>query len=111
MGKPDIRSPTLNLLALSESASYHFHSCRTVFFQPSDNNNYIRAEAATCYGTSPCTACSNCSSCKHCKSGVTCGVCEKPRTKKAARLHAPSSGGQCKAMTKKGTRCSRSATS
>ena len=71
-------------------------------------------EYATCFGRTPCSACSNCSGCKHCKAGGTCGVCEKKKpsggsygsgsTKKKT---AEASSGQCRAITKKGTRCSR----
>lgn len=72
---------------------------------------------ATCYGRTPCTACSNCSGCGHCNSGGTCGVCSRPtkniqgfksNTGKAAPAKvAEAYTGQCKALTKKGSRCKR----
>ena len=66
---------------------------------------------ATCYGYTPCNACSSCGYCKWCRSGGTCGVCA-PKKKTPARSYSTSIySGQCKAITKKGTRCSRRARS
>ena len=75
---------------------------------------------ATCYGYTPCAACTSCRYCKRCTSGGTCGTC-KPAKKEVAQKEQPTSkpvpvtqtkeitsNGQCKAITKKGTRCSRS---
>jgi hypothetical protein len=80
----------------------------------------------TCYGNNPCKACKSCGYCKYCTSGGTCGVCaplkkkiesqkshnpttesQKPKTP----TQDPSIPSQCKAITKKGTRCSRTARS
>jgi len=73
------------------------------------------APPAKCYGYTPCNACSNCSACAHCNAGGTCGVCGKGKTKaKASAKHslydAPVSSGLCKAITKKGSQCSRKET-
>jgi hypothetical protein len=77
---------------------------------------------ATCYGYFPCSACTSCNYCAHCNAGRgTCGVCKdlkkekssaetkskdntKPSTKPSTTATAIK---QCKATTKKGTRCSR----
>ncbi|MGN6417519.1 MAG: DUF5763 domain-containing protein [Pseudobacter sp.] len=70
-------------------------------------------EYATCYGRTPCTACSNCSGCKHCNAGGTCGVCEKKKPVAGSygssnkKKTSESGSIQCRAITKKGTRCSR----
>jgi len=67
-------------------------------------------EIATCYGKDPCAACKSCNYCKHCKvEGGTCGVCVKGGDKKPVKEKSPAKSGQCKATTKKGTRCSRAA--
>ena len=80
----------------------------------------------TCYGNSPCKACKSCGYCKYCTSGGTCGICaplkkeinsQKSRhpTAESQKTKTPdqSTGatGQCKAKTKKGVRCSRTARS
>lgn len=78
-----------------------------------------KKEINRCIGSSNCTACSNCSACKWCfQEGGTCGVCSsKKQTKKLSDSSSSSSkkqeshSGQCKAITKKGTRCSRAARS
>ena len=81
----------------------------------SGNNQFNKKETAKCVGANPCRACSNCSSCGWCKAGGTCGVCLKKSndTLKTSRPSTtkPVYSGQCKAITKKGTRCSRSARS
>jgi hypothetical protein len=73
---------------------------------------------AKCYGYSPCNACSNCSMCKHCNAGGTCGKCaatKSPRksggSSQPAPVKSPENSSQCKAITKKGTRCSRNSSS
>ncbi|WP_410478276.1 DUF5763 domain-containing protein [Pedobacter frigiditerrae] len=73
---------------------------------------------ATCYGNSPCKACSNCSGCKYCNNGGSCGICAKPKTTTTNNLSSNTTTkkvnvyvGQCKALTKKGARCKRSASS
>ncbi|MGC4035111.1 MAG: DUF5763 domain-containing protein [Chitinophagaceae bacterium] len=73
------------------------------------NRNANALAVATCYGKTPCTACSNCSQCKYCRNGGSCGKCVKTsETYKSESPAAPVST-QCKAITKKGTRCSRKA--
>ena len=70
-----------------------------------------------CTGSTPCNACSNCSGCKYCSSGGTCGVCEKkptyskPLSSSEKKTSTEYSSGQCQAVTKKGTQCSRKAKS
>lgn len=65
-----------------------------------------------CTGKANCTACSNCSKCKYCNSGGTCGVCAgTTKEKKATPKPKEPESSQCKATTKKGTRCSRNARS
>jgi hypothetical protein len=73
--------------------------------------------AATCYGYSPCNACKNCKYCKYCNAGGTCGVCRPVKKNNSAvtdkekakqQLLQPPIVSQCKAITKKGTRCKRS---
>ena len=78
------------------------------------NNLVVRDsnEVSTCYGYSPCNACKNCSACKHCSAGGTCGICAgkketTPNSKSPTTKDTPPSN-QCKAITKKGSRCSRS---
>ncbi|WP_225975318.1 DUF5763 domain-containing protein [Panacibacter ginsenosidivorans] len=66
------------------------------------------ASFAKCTGSKYCKACSNCSSCKYCVDGRTCGVCEKGK-KQSVKSTKPVATGQCKAITKKGTRCTRKA--
>lgn len=63
---------------------------------------------ATCYGNNPCNACKTCNYCKHCNSGGSCGVCA-PATKRKETKQLPSTTQQCRAITKKGVRCKRSA--
>ncbi|WP_394353092.1 DUF5763 domain-containing protein [Pedobacter boryungensis] len=80
---------------------------------------HFSGTVATCYGNSPCKACSNCSGCKYCNNGGTCGICAKAKTTKPNTLTSDKSSanktsvyvGQCKALTKKGARCKRSANS
>ena len=78
------------------------------------NNNYLNANhhSSTCTGSSNCRACTSCNYCKYCNSGGTCSVCAPPPStkKKSITPSQPSKDYQCKAITKKGTRCSRSAT-
>ncbi|WP_394346184.1 DUF5763 domain-containing protein [Pedobacter duraquae] len=66
---------------------------------------------ATCYGDSPCKACSNCSSCKYCNAGGSCGICSANSNQARARAISSTKTtnyvGQCKATTKKGSRCKR----
>ena len=68
-----------------------------------------------CTGATPCHACSNCSQCKYCNSGGTCGVCKKRASGGYSNSSKPAAGSQagvavqCKAITKKGTRCKRMA--
>ncbi|WP_394341701.1 DUF5763 domain-containing protein [Pedobacter alluvionis] len=81
----------------------------------SPENPKTKEPVATCYGYSSCSACSNCSRCKHCGAGGSCGVCS---TKSSSNIKTFSSSktsprqtanyvGQCKALTKKGSRCKR----
>jgi hypothetical protein len=63
---------------------------------------------ARCYGYTPCNACSNCSQCGYCSNGGTCGKCTRAKTP-TPKSQLPQQSGQCKATTKKGTRCSRAA--
>lgn len=78
-----------------------------------------RKEVKTCYGYSPCFACKSCNYCKYCNNGGTCGICASGKEKKVSAKPAkspsyksPSSiSSQCRAKTKKGTRCSRSSRS
>ena len=77
----------------------------------------------TCYGYNPCRACTTCNYCKYCNSGGTCGVCVSKKNFKTAIKPAPVKptvtkptkqtqySDQCRAITKKGTRCLRSARS
>jgi len=71
-------------------------------------NNADYANAATCYGNTPCNACSNCSKCRYCSNGGTCGKCEKKEQTFKSKAPEPVAT-QCKAITKKGTRCKRAA--
>ena len=73
-----------------------------------------------CYGYSPCAACTSCNYCAYCNSGGSCGVCRsakqtlvKKDTAKTKPIYTPkqSYSSQCRAITKKGTRCSRNARS
>ncbi|WP_127132954.1 hypothetical protein [Pseudoflavitalea rhizosphaerae] len=70
-------------------------------------------EYATCYGRNPCNACSDCSRCKHCNAGGSCGKCVKPKSSAGSsygssqKKSSSATYGQCRAKTKKGTRCSR----
>lgn len=73
----------------------------------SDNSIITCSTKATCLGKSPCNACKNCNACKHCNSGGTCGVCAV--IKKKTETKQPAKTIQCKAITKKGTRCLRNA--
>jgi hypothetical protein len=80
---------------------------------------------ARCYGKDRCNACSNCSQCQHCNAGGSCGKCIKKAPPKqgaysnslrtqpqrpAQQRPQPAASGQCRAITKKGTQCSRRAT-
>lgn len=97
------------------------------FKLPTDKVCCSNTKGARCTGSTFCTACSNCSGCKYCNAGGTCGVCT-PKNKKAATTQLNASGhnknntsnlntgtelnsGQCRATTKKGSRCSRSSRS
>lgn len=79
------------------------------------------ARGGKCTGGS-CTACTNCSGCKHCaKEGGSCSVCKgsgagrakrssgTPSNSQSVKRSDASANGQCAAITKKGTRCSRRA--
>ncbi|WP_416276523.1 DUF5763 domain-containing protein [Pedobacter sp. PF22-3] len=82
----------------------------------SPKTNLRKEPVATCYGLNPCGACSSCSYCKYCNSGGTCGICSSRSTKPERFYVSPKKNttsasvyvGQCKALTKKGTRCKRS---
>ena len=89
-----------------------------------DDKNCCKSKVGRCTGSPYCTACSNCSSCKYCSSGGTCGVCVRPNNsrntsyKKATRAsqgfrsnQGAVLSSQCRAITKKGTRCSRASRS
>ncbi|MFC4142997.1 DUF5763 domain-containing protein [Pedobacter mendelii] len=87
-----------------------------LFNAPTPKNYSFRKPVATCYGKSNCIACSNCSGCKHCNSGGSCGVCANAKSTTintfSSRKTITTSNsyvGQCKAFTKKGARCKRSA--
>jgi hypothetical protein len=93
-----------------------------LLFISSDSPKKIpEREFLKCYGYSPCAACSNCNYCAHCKGGGgTCGVCKpglKTGSKKDTVGYVPNYkpkqnySSQCQAITKKGTRCSRSSRS
>jgi hypothetical protein len=80
-------------------------------FIPKQNktiNENTAPVVATCYGNTPCNACSNCSKCKYCSNGGTCGQCAKKEQTYKSKTPEPVST-QCKAITKKGTRCKRAA--
>lgn len=63
-----------------------------------------------CYGNTPCGACTSCNYCAHCNAGGTCGVCKPAKKKEKQDTVAKTPVTlQCKAITKKGTRCSRNA--
>lgn len=69
---------------------------------------------ARCTGSASCRACSNCSACKWCSSGGTCGVCAGKKKNSSSSYSTPSNNRtsvQCRAITKKGTRCSRTSRS
>jgi hypothetical protein len=73
-----------------------------------DDKGCCDKKGGKCTGSAYCTACKNCSGCKHCNAGGTCGVCAKPvKSKTTTKQTTPVSSGQCKATTKKGSRCSR----
>lgn len=64
--------------------------------------------SSKCTGSAYCKACSNCSGCKYCNSGGKCGACtskKAPSSEKKPVVEKTS--GQCVAITKKRTRCSR----
>lgn len=69
---------------------------------------YQGTGVSKCYGHDPCGACTSCNYCAHCNAGGACGVCtaRKPDTVQKRQVKS-----QCTAITKKGTRCSRSARS
>jgi hypothetical protein len=81
--------------------------------------NNSRREALKCYGYKPCSACTTCNYCQYCNSGGTCGVCAHVKKAKGASINPqskPQAGQrdvstQCRAITKKGTRCTRTARS
>lgn len=65
-----------------------------------------------CYGLTPCKACSSCNYCKWCNAGGTCGICARGKNGlEGNSIAEPPSENRCKAITKKGTQCSRKATS
>ena len=64
-----------------------------------------------CTGSSNCTACTNCSGCKYCNSGGNCGVCSSGKSAPSRTGKSKSISSQCQAITKKGTQCSRAASS
>ena len=66
------------------------------------------SNSAKCTGKDPCLACSNCSSCQYCAGGGSCGACKKKNSSGVSKAK-PTTNSQCRATTKKGTRCSRSA--
>lgn len=62
-----------------------------------------------CYGDSVCNACTSCNYCKWCNAGGICGICASPgRNKLKEPRRSISTMMQCKAITKKGHRCTRS---
>ena len=81
-------------------------------------NNQRPREVLKCYGYRPCSACTTCNYCVYCNSGGTCGICAWKKAKidtiqtnsKSHTQQVPVSS-QCRAITKKGTRCSRAARS
>lgn len=87
-------------------------------FHTTPPKSIIKPTVSTCYGDNPCKACSNCSACKRCGAGGTCGVCASTtKTVRTINTFAGSSTsktktanylGQCKALTKKRSRCKRS---
>jgi len=84
-----------------------------LFYAPATGEKH---HAGRCTGAEFCTACKNCSACKYCHSGGTCGVCARARSAPQEQPNKPvekqdTNTAQCKAITKKGTRCSRRATS
>ena len=73
---------------------------------------YTKTGIATCYGNTPCNACTSCNYCKWCNAGGTCGICASQKKSKPKTYKSPAKTlGRCKALTKKGTQCSRSARS
>ena len=98
---------------------YAFIVSLLVLFSDSHYKKEIRPIAATCYGYTPCTACSSCNYCKYCNAGGTCGICRpkqtpvKKDTVRSVPVYTPKQtySSQCRAITKKGTRCSRSSRS
>ncbi|MDR6339085.1 hypothetical protein HNQ91_002136 [Filimonas zeae] len=84
----------------------------SLFCTPESRNKH---HAGRCTGAASCTACKNCSGCKYCNAGGTCGVCAPARSKPRETMGKPAGKEdtdftQCKAITKKRTRCSRKAT-
>ena len=98
----------LILLTIGVPRRQEQHNTVSPVKSPAETRVYAR-----CYGNTPCLACTTCSGCKHCNAGGTCGICAKPKKAtgtEPARKPAPdtpASTGQCKGITKKGTRCSR----
>lgn len=91
-----------------------------VFGISCDNNSAdkklvdVKKDIATCYGYTPCNACTSCNYCKRCTAGGTCGTCtdlKKTTPKTPKSYSSPAKSSQCRAITKKGTRCSRNARS
>ncbi|MFD2581693.1 DUF5763 domain-containing protein [Pedobacter vanadiisoli] len=82
----------------------------------SPKTNTLKEPVATCYGLNPCGACSNCSACKYCNNGGSCGICSSKSSGFKSQYRRPNKTGnsasvyvgQCRALTKKGTRCKRS---
>ena len=100
---------------------YIIAACLLFFVSGTSPEKFPEPEYLKCYGYNPCAACSSCNYCAHCKGGGgTCGVCKsgvKASAKKDTVQYVPkyapkqSYSSQCRATTKKGTRCSRSARS
>src|SRR4030095_6391448 len=99
---------------------YAFIVSLLLLFSDSHHEKKPRPVVATCYGYTPCNACSSCNYCKYCNSGGTCGICRstklttvKKDTTRSAPVYTPKQNysSQCRAITKKGTRCSRSSRS
>lgn len=75
-------------------------------FTPGPGKECCSKKGGRCTGSAVCSACTSCNYCKHCNAGGTCGTCKKTNNVKSGKLKSASVQ-QCKATTKKGTRCSR----
>ncbi|WP_370583497.1 DUF5763 domain-containing protein [Pedobacter sp. ASV12] len=89
-----------------------------IYFSLNSTKKTSVSTVATCYGNTPCNACTNCSRCRYCGNGGSCGVCKPKSTAQLLPSNRASTtgkaktsvyAGQCKALTKKGARCKRSA--